>query len=160
MGKQINFYMSHKVQEVFMEFLTQNNYIFINDRGDSILNPNSNEIHRLFLHKPDYGAVIMRQGDNVGIDAIKSPVIEFNKTLVRNEKKRIRRGRLWISTQYYEENLLVKKKGLFLKDYELLVRWVKKNVPYQEYENGGYVLKEYINSEIIELQEKGYEFKM
>ena len=33
---------------------------------------------------------------------------------------------------------------------------VKKHVPYQEYIQKGYILKGYINDEVIELQKQGY----
>lgn len=96
--------------------------------------------------------------DNRGsINTIESPVIEFSKTVINEEKKKVLRGRLWISPWYYgKDGSAIKKEELFIKDYEKLVRWIKKNVPYQQIKAGDYVVKEYASDEIVALQEDGF----
>lgn len=72
-------------------------------------------------------------------------------------QKKITRGRLWVATQYYDdEGNWVKKNELFVKDYQKLNHWIKKHVPYQEIWDGEYLVKEYINDELKKLQEEGY----
>ncbi len=65
--------------------------------------------------------------------------------------------KLWISDQYYDEGgILIKKDSVFVKDYKMLTRWIKKNIPYQEIKKGEFMVKEYVNDEMIELQDKGF----
>lgn len=67
------------------------------------------------------------------------------------------RGRLWLSHQYYDDvGKKIEKGELLLKDYQLLVRWVKKNVPYQKIRKGNYYVNEYANNEMIDLQNEGF----
>ena len=114
-------------------------------------------VFSLYLYKSNYGELVMQQGNGASMDTIKSPVIQFCKTSIKTEQKKILRGRLWIATQYYDdEGNWVKKSELFVKDYQKLNRWIKKNVPYQEIRKGEYLVKEYVNDELKELQEKGY----
>lgn len=99
----------------------------------------------------------MCQDNKARIDILKSPVIEFSKTIIKAEQKKILRGRLWISDQYYgEEGNLIKKEKVFVKDYQMLRRWIKKYIPYQEIKKGEYLVKEYINDELKELQDGGF----
>lgn len=157
MGKQINFYMSEKVQVSFIEYLEQNQFVFLDDGSQIVDQPLSPNVFELYLYKQDYGDVIMRQDINEIMDSIKSPVIQFGKTTIKKEKKKVLRGRIWISDQYYDENgILIKKDEEFVKDYKRLVRWIKKNVPYQEIRKGEFIVKEYVNDELKELQENGF----
>ena len=57
---------------------------------------------------------------------------------------------------YNETGEKIKKEEMLTKDYHKLVRWIKKNVPYQEFYNGKFVEKDYINNEIIQLQKEGF----
>lgn len=157
MGKQINFYMSEVIQNRFIEYLCHNHFIFLDKNSAIIDEPKSNNILGGYLYKHDYGNIIMRQDINDYMDSIKSPVIQFGKTIIKEEKHRILRGRLWVEDKYYDEEgkLLIKEREL-LKDYQMLVRWVKKNVPYQKIALDEYFTKEYVNDELIELQGKGF----
>lgn len=157
MGKQINFYMSEKVQASFIEHLEQNHFLFLDVNSQILKEPLSSNVFGLYLYKQNYGNVVMRQDMNDIIDSIKSPVIQFSKTNIKNEKKKVLRGRLWISDQYYDEKgILVKKDEAFVKDYKMLTRWIKKNVPYQEIRKEDFFVKEYISDEIKELQNNGF----
>lgn len=51
---------------------------------------------------------------------------------------------------------VIKKPEGFLKDYQMLVRWIKKHVPYQEMKAGDAVIKEYVNDELKQVQEEGF----
>lgn len=156
MGRQINFYMSKKVQAEFIEFLEQSNFLYVDYYVDKTVHPVFEDVYSVYLYKEVYGELRKKQDDKV-YDSLIGPVIEFKKSMIKEDTKKIIRGRLWMTDWYYdEEGNKVKKNDWLTKDYEKLVRWVKKNVPYQEYNNKGYILKEYINDEIIELQKEGY----
>ena len=157
MGKQTNFYMSESVQTGFIEYLENNNFIILDYYANIVEQPISNNVYSFYLYKQNYGDIIMSQGLYGNIDSLNSPVIQFSKTIIKNETKKIRRGRIWISDKFINKNgELIKKDVTFLKDYQMLTRWIKKNVPYQEIKNGEYLIKEYVSDELKELQKKGY----
>lgn len=140
MGKQINFYMSEHIQEEFIEYLKQNQFKFLNSSAGIVNQLSSSTIFSAYLYKTDYGEIVMCQDNKARIDILKSPVIEFSKTIIKAEQKKILRGRLWISEQYYGEE------GNLIKKY----------IPYQEIKKGEYLVKEYINDELKELQDGGF----
>ena len=47
----------------------------------------------------------MRQDLNHIMDIMKSPVIEFRKTTIKLEEKKVLRGRVWIENQYFKEGI-------------------------------------------------------
>ena len=64
-----------------------------------------------------------------------------------------------MSSQYYDdEGMLIKKEGVLIKDYQMLTRWIKKYVPYQEIQKGNFIIKEYVSDELKELQDKDFIF--
>ena len=156
MGRQINFYMSEAVLAEFVGFLEQNQFVYYDYYANKLENPADKKYYIVYLYKEKYGMFLKNKHNNRRVDFMDGPVIEFCKTLL-NEKKTITRGRLWMDSWYFDEvGTKVKKSELLIKDYEKLVRWVKKHVPYQEYTQKGYILKGYINDEVIELQKQGY----
>ena len=158
MGRQINFYMSKTVQQQFITYLEDNGFVFL-DHYSRIMSISVLEnMYNMFLYKCDYGDIVMKCDVSGIMDIIKAPVIEFNRTIVKEEQKKIIRGRIWLSHQYYDDDgNIVKKSHEIVKDYEKMTRWIKKNVPYQEIKKGKYLIKEYANDEIIDLQNQGYE---
>ncbi len=157
MGKQINFYMSENVQVSFIEYLEQNQFVFLDNNSKIISRPASMDVFGMYLYKQSYGNIIMHQDNKEIMDSIKSPVIQFGKTVIKEEHKKVLRGRIWVSDQYNDEHgALIKKDVQFVKDYKMLTRWIKKNVPYQEIRKGDYFVKEYVNDELKALQEKGF----
>lgn len=80
------------------------------------------------------------------IKVLESPVIEYMQTYKNANKHEIRRGRIWISTEIDFENNEIKEE--FLKVYKVLIGWIKKNIPRQEYVNKGKTCKGYICDEI------------
>lgn len=164
MGRQINFYMSHDVQERFIDFLNEKEFTFV-DYNASIINDILDDSRKsIYLYKQDYGDICMNPYHKVHIDPLKTPIIQYRKTIIKEEQRKVLMGRLWIETKYYnEDGELINKGESVLKDYQMLVRWVKKNVPYQEIKKMNhylkeYYIKEYINDELRKLQERGYEF--
>lgn len=67
---------------------------------------------------------------------------------------------MWIATQYYNENEIIKKEGIVIKDYQRLARWIKKNVPYQNIRIGKYYVKEYASDELVALQDDGFDLTL
>lgn len=45
----------------------------------------------------------MSQNNKVNIDSLKSPIIQYIKTIIKEEQQTVLRGRLWIETKYYNE---------------------------------------------------------
>lgn len=159
MGKQVNFYMSESVQNNFIKFLEQNKFIFLNNNASVISQVNLNNSRGVYLYKEVYGDIKMRENNKEIIDVMYSPVIEFTKTIINEKEKKILRGRIWISQQYYDNTgKLLKKDKLFVDDYQKLSRWIKKFVPYQGIMKGDYIVKEYTCNELVELVDRGYIF--
>lgn len=156
MGKQINFYMSEKVQTDFIKFLEQKQFLFLDNKNKIIIQPNSKSVLGLYLYKQDYGNIIMNSNNSENLDCIKSPVIQFSKTIVKDEYQKVLRGRLWMTDCYNDEAQIVKKGEAFVKDYRMVVRWIKKYVPYQEIKKGDFFVKEYVSNEMLDLQDKGF----
>lgn len=154
MGKQINFYMSETVQDQFLEYLKQEKFQFLDNSSNKIDKPGIRDVFGMYLYKPEYGETILHSEGRVELDSIKSPVIEYSKTIIKEEYRKVLRGRLWICTQYYaEDGSLTQKPEQLLKEYQRLVRWIKKNVPYQEIKTGNAYIKEYVSDEMKQLQE-------
>lgn len=155
MGKQINFYMNESVQNQFMEWLKKNEFQFVDYYSKPISQPENKEVLGAYLYKPEHGEILLHSDGRM--DSIKSSVIEYSKTVVKEAEKKVLRGRLWIETQYYEQSgNIIKKPEQFLKEYQRLVRWIKKYVPYQEIAVGNSFIKEYINDEMKQLKESGF----
>ena len=158
MGKQINFYMSENVQKCFLECIERKGFVFLDSRMRCIDNPYSTEIYNMYLFKPEYGEIIPKQ-ENI-IDCIKSPVMQLSKTVIKYEERKILRGRLWISDSYNINGKVTKKNQDFIKDYHMLQRWIKKNVPQQEIRKGDYIIKENVNNELLILQNQEFLFTL
>ena len=161
MGKQINFYMSKDVEDEFIEYLKQNNFIFLitDFESNKIINTygKTDNSSKLYLFKEVYGDITMQEGVLSRLNTIKSPVIEFRRTIIKEDKKKILRGRIWVSNQYYDDyGTIIKKNPQLIQDYNSLVRWIKKHVPYQEIKKDEYSVKEYVNDEMKQLGEEGF----
>lgn len=156
MGKQINFYMSENVQTSFVEYLQQNQFILLDYNAKIAEQPSSTNVYSLYLYKQNYGELIMRQDLKHILDIMKSPVIEFRKTIIKPEEKKVLRGRVWIENQYFEEGICIKKADALISDYQMLNRWIKKHVPYQEIKMENLLIKKYVNDELRDLQENGF----
>lgn len=161
MGKQINFYMSKDVEDEFIEQLKQNNFIFLitDFENNKIIDTHgkTDNSSKLYLFKEVYGNITMQEGMLSRLNTIKSPIIEFRRTIIKEDKKIILRGRIWVSNQYYDEcGTIIKKNPQLMQDYNSLVRWIKKYVPYQEIKKDECLVKEYINDEMKRLGEEGF----
>jgi len=139
MGKQFNFLMDIETESKFVEF--------IKSCGGKILfegtNINPEEIQQLpeqfsgkgwfsvYLYKSEFGELYYRELENGRkyIDSIKSPVIEFNRTIIRESQKEISQGRLWLEMKYWNNNDVIEYKTQCIDDwYKELNKWIKKSV--------------------------------
>ena len=164
MGRQINFYMDEATEKEFVEYVMKEGQILFEGNNSSYIIirelPKPELVDWWFevlLYKPSFGELcINNYSGRYKIDKMKSPVIEFSRTVVRDNVKQISCGRLWMSLDYYEgEQIQEKSKELyawFLK----LSRWIRKKIPKTEIKRGKYVYTEYISSTYKTLMEKGY----
>lgn len=157
MGRQINFYMSENVQNQFIQYLINNDFLFLDGGGKKIEFSDlcSDNIYSYYLYKIEFGCLLTKGNGNL-IDVLDSPIIEFLKTRIKGNK--MLRGRLWVSTYYYKDNGQTEESKKYIVEYQKLVRWIKKNVPYQDIKKGEYLIKEYANDELIQMEKDGYIF--
>lgn len=164
MGRQINFYIEKELEDKFMQKIFEDGFVVVAEDLEnkklvkfnelSEVNP---QIHILYLYKENYGQIITDKEYEYRLDCLRSPVIEFTKTLIKYEKKIIIRGRLWVESKFYDKNgVVVNKDSRLISEYNLLAKWVKKNVPYQDILKGDYIVKEYITNRIKELSNCGF----
>lgn len=157
MGRQINFYMSDKVRNDFTNFLKAEGYIFLPDAAFESLYTlkNIEDEYSVCLYKETFGKIEYKQvkGTNkYRIDKSYSPVIEYWIPHIKQEDKSVRSGRLWLTSQgFYDANA---DRAVISGDYNKLVRWIKKNVPYQAVD--GYSQKMYISDELADMICGGY----
>lgn len=154
MGRQINFYMSESKQNLFLDFLREKQFVFLSCFGEKIENPN--DCRCFYLYKEEFGEWYFRK-NNVSLDTFESPVIEVTKTKIKDQK--VYEGRLWVSDSFYKKNIgkleYCKK---YMNEYQILYRWIRKNVPYQNVIMGGYLFKTYADDEFVNIEDRGFKF--
>ena len=161
MGKQINFYIGEITQNSFIQYLQENEFLFWDKRQNVIQDLFEKSVSVLYLYKPNYGEMIMHKDYRDTIDIIKSPLIQFNKTLIKEDKKKIIRGRIWIEDKFYsDDGDCIKKDKVFVDDYMLLMKWIKKNAPLQEIPKGEHFVKEHVSSDLNDYLENGFIFSI
>lgn len=166
MGRQINYYMDEKTENEFIEYIFSRDFLIISEdlKNQRILIYNNiNEVdykqNRLYIYKRGFENIITNHNCDYKIDSIESSVIQFVKTSIRNEEKEISRGRLWFESKYYgKDGEIIFKNPLLTKEYESLVRWIKKHTTYQEVNHNGYMIKDYVTNSMKKLSDEGYRF--
>lgn len=162
MGKQINFYMDKKVEDEFIKFIYKIKFEVLEENEEKKriesykkydeFNPKGIQ---LFLYKKNYGNIVKLKNCDCAINSISSPVIEFMRTIIIDCDKEIVGGRIWYEQKYYNnDGELIKKNEQILKDYNMLVRWIKKNTIYTDVNNLGFTSKYYVTKEIEKILEK------
>ena len=158
MGRQINFYMSENVQNQFIQYLINNDFLFLDGGGKKIESSGLctyDDYYYYYLYKIEFGCLLTKCNGNL-IDVLDSPIIEFSKTRIKGNK--MSRGRLWVSTYYYKDSGQTEESKKYIVEYQKLVRWIKKNVPYQDIKQKENLIKEYANDELIQMEKDGYIF--
>lgn len=166
MGKQINFLMDKETEKRFFEFIRKDGVVLFegNNEVPQIINilpePFSGKGRfSIYIYNEKFGKYIISETKKgiKYIDSIKSTVIEFNRTIIREGAKEVSRGRLWLETKFYNEDGELVSKDIDLDEwYKNLCKWIKKNVPRTEISNNGREYKEYITKSVVQLLEQGY----
>ncbi len=173
MGRQINFYMNKEVEKRFMEYVLELNFCIIelNDVNkklkytNEINNLNLIKDNNIYIYNKEYGELSFFDNDiKYGFSDITSSVIQFSRTIFNEKEKTIGIGRISYEHKYYaDDGTIIEKDIRLLKDYEKLVRWIKKNVPYQiidrgTIDRGPFITKDYVNDDLKEKYEGKYRF--
>lgn len=151
MGRQINFYMDKEIEKLFIDFLFEKGFkIYFHDFGKNkdTETQKGNDINSwyLILHKESYGRLVYNKHSQNEIDVMYSPVFEFIRTDIDKTKQVIKRGRIWKSSEIIFQD--DETESLFTKDYNAIVRWIRKNAPRQNYYDGFDIRKDYISNKI------------
>lgn len=165
MGKQINFFMDMETEERFISYIKENGVILFEGNNekpteiDTLPAPFSGKgWFKVYLHNNTGDLKFKRL--SIGrkiIDSIESPVIEFTRTVIRDDSKEISKGRLWVEMKFYnDDGTLIIKDDILEEWYKLLCKWIKINVPKTEFDNEGKSYKEYISESILYLLNHGY----
>lgn len=166
MGKQIIFFMDKELEQEFFEFVNESAVVLFEDSSGLLEAVNvlpSSDIRywwSLYIYNEKFGDYTLNDLDNgkVYLDLFKSPVIKFNRTIIREDTKDMSRGRLWFQNSYWDdEDELVYKDPNLDKLYQKLCRWIRKKIPKVEVNAKNGVHKEYISKPLINLIESGYE---
>ena len=152
MSRQLIFSMDKETENNFFKFLEENDFILLNRDGEIL---DYNDINTLFvlITRQDY-LPHLAYNDN-GVNLFDSLVIDYLRNKISVSEKRIKAGRIWISDAYKEEHFSMYKES-FQKDYNIIKKWIQKNVPYQYlYINGKQSLgKRYISNSLVKLLEE------
>lgn len=154
MGRQINFYMDTQTKMRFHRFMVDNGFIFIADKVDKELQYiNDDEINNFYcicLYKSEFGKIIKTKIDlseEGYIDKGHNPIIEYWPSRLELSEKKIVVGRLWLTSDTLFD--LNSDRTIINMSYSRLVRWIKKEVPYQNV--NGFRLKRYISDSLVDL---------
>lgn len=136
MGQQLTFAMDSDDEQLFLEYLNQNNYIIYKNGIHTMLETinafpplfSGQNWHIFYLYNPNFGTINLKNmlKDKIAINPTIDPVIEFKRTIIRSNKT-ISFGRIWIEMRYYDENGKLTKKNQELNDgYKNMKKWILK----------------------------------
>lgn len=155
MGNQFNFYMAKSTEQRFIDFLLKNGYTFLNEnvKDDCIQIVNAENVTnsvfwQFYLIKNESYDNIPTRFNNYSIDYDSFPVIEFTRSRTNDREMKVQRGRIWVSGNF---------KGTYLlNNYAEIVNWLKKNLTRRNIIKGDALVKEYVDDEMIKLNNDGY----
>ena len=168
MGRQINFYMAPNDEKAFLDYiLSTGNVAIVGEPGPTnqprILKDFNPAVRdetlwlTVYLWNQDTTPqVFLRAVETQGyyvVDFFKSEVVEWGRCYLDLEKKILRRGRIWMETYHLEGEQFIKKSEAFIRWFERLQRWVRKNCEKSEKSPGCYV-----GSEALLLKDYGIKF--
>lgn len=156
MGKQISFYLDEQMKSQLEEFLSANNFVQLSASA-SVIRVSEESDHIVCLYKETYGTLLFTKWKTPQIDIIKSPVIRFKKPVIEQDKHKIICGRFWVADKYVSESgTLIQKNAQLIKDYQKLVRWIRKNVMRREIPTGNTMVMQYACQSLDKLLEYGF----
>ena len=171
MGRQYHFYMGREDEELFLEYLKQNQYVVYQDNRDGkpkVIDqwpePDSRTCawFILYLYRKDFGGVVF--SDSLGdgrlfINPGDASVIEFSRTCINPKDKRIISGRIWLEMNCYDKNdMLWHKSENLIKAYNNIKKWIRKQLKKVDmYTESGDHIKGDFSEDILKLvTEEGY----
>ena len=114
---------------------------------------------KVYLYQKRFGELHLEELDSGRkyINPHLSPVIEFSRTVIRNNPKEISRGRLWVENKYYNdrEELINKSKNLD-EWYSQLSEWIKMRMSKKLIVTPQKKYNEYTTRSLKEMVENGY----
>lgn len=168
MGKQINYYASSETFKMLLNFWFKNGLqIVIQDpRSKAIIIESSikSELFRspFYVYDSNLGKIVLNNLTGLINDGA-TAILQVNPTIIDDKKMTIRRGRVWVSTAYWNDagEKCVADSQL-IKHYNKTVKFIKKIMPYRTIckgENNEFSSKSYISDELLELVQYGeYKF--
>lgn len=164
MGRQFGFFMNEADTRAFISYVMQDSFVL---QEGTTFSPEF--ITSTTQIKEDWNTLLFSKEeidklktehihgiscDFMIINSIDSPVIEFARTNVLYDKKKIMEGRIWIELKYFRNTQLEEKAEYLLPWYNQLVRWIKKNVHCEEMLQGGKRKKVYISKSLVKLMKE------
>ena len=157
MGRQYNYYISPEEDKNFMKYLADNGYVILNiqmgyndEKKENVCTWETIQLYDgsgkykedfslpylTFIYKEEWGNLVNNK--NYVEVVSKAPVIEQIHCMVDAEDNRLSCGRLYLCTDYKE---LISSYDTIYREYQKLVRVLKKNIAYKDYtfEDGRYM---------------------
>ena len=172
MGRQINFYMDKEKEDEFVKYAFEKDFYVIEEN----IPKKEKNIYKTFKdYKRESLSYELYFCKNINVSKImftksgridysSSPIIEFTKTFIYSNSNEniIKIGRIWYEYKYINNNnqFIIKDEQL-LKDYYILVEWIRKNVPRRNFvyggnlDSGGWIAKECITEKMIKINKTG-----
>lgn len=143
MGRQLVFFMSDQCQTLFYDYLRESGFEILELDGTIVESIPSKWL--FVVRRTSYSPYVLSDRE---IDRLNSAVVECSRTIIRNDRKRISRGRVWFNNNKLTINPDELKN--INADVDLIFRWVKKHVPIYEIPKGGINVsrKELISEEL------------
>lgn len=173
MGKQINYYMEFKDFRKLAQYALDIGCMICKLENGEIVTGNSVDIvlpdyKKYFFYLPEAEKMLIQLQDDKqqigGYNKYGNVVIEADFSRIWHDRKEISRGRLFLSTGYYnDQGKRIDCAECMIKIYEQLKRKVKKIAPYtemidfitdyssEEYKQIEWKHKEYITQELFKL---------
>lgn len=136
MSKQLNFFLSRSDEAVLAEFLTKSGAIAVEEQSSSPELEFRRSIQReksvfeklCLLHEKFSEHIVFKEIKNkFYINEQKSDIIEYSPSYIITENQTIKRGRLYVVTDYFDtEDRLIRKNDPFLKWADSILRGARK----------------------------------
>jgi hypothetical protein len=154
MGRQINFYMAPNDEKIFLDYILSTGEIAIIGEPSPTNQPRvltdftpvvADETLWLTVYlwnQQTTPQVFMEAVETQGyylVDFFKSEAIQWSRCYLDTQKPILRRGRLWIETYHFEDEQPIKKTEAFIRWFERLQRWVRKNCAKSDEYQGCYI---------------------
>jgi hypothetical protein len=127
MGRQINIFMSEKDQIEFVQQILSLGDKLVDRKGNSLYSfyEINQAQYKVYILNSQIGPLLLSDGF---VDDGKSTVIEFIKCAFEENGGLVKEGRLYIRTEYLDENQnFVRKSEEFIKWYQKYKKYITKN---------------------------------